>query len=54
LHGRYSAIPSRPLREISRGRFPQTPFSDMEIPAPLARMFGPEAAGITVMEMPTR
>jgi fatty acid-binding protein DegV len=54
LRGRYSAIPSRPLREIARERFPQTPFSDMEMPAPLARLFGSEAAGITVMEMPGR
>ena len=54
LRGRYSTVPSRPLREIARERFPQTPFSDMEMPAPLARLFGSEAAGVTVMEMPGR
>ena len=54
LRGRYSAIPARSLREITRERFPRTPFSDMEMPAPLARLFGSEAVGITVMEMPGR
>lgn len=52
LHGRHSAIRSRPLRELARERFPEIPFADMEMPAPLARLFGPQAAGITVMEMP--
>jgi fatty acid-binding protein DegV len=54
LRGRYSAISARPLREITRERFPRTPFSDMEMPAPLARLFGSEAVGITVMEIPGR
>jgi fatty acid-binding protein DegV len=52
LRGRHSSIHSRPLREIARERFPKTPFSDMEIPAPLARVLGSQAAGVTVMEMP--
>lgn len=52
LRGRNSAIRSRLLREISRERFPQIPFSEMEMPAPLVRLFGLQAAGVTVMEMP--
>lgn len=52
LRGRHSAIRSRPLREIAREQFPQTAFSDMEMPAPLARLFGLQATVMTVLEMP--
>ncbi len=52
LRGRHSTIRSRPLRAIASERFPRTPFSDIEMPAPLARLFGSQAAGITVMEIP--
>lgn len=54
LRGRYSAIRSRPLREITRERFPEVPFTDIELPTPLARLFGPQAAGLTIMEIPRR
>ena len=50
LHGRDSAIRSRSLREIAAGSFPTVPFADLELPAPLSRLFGPEAVAVTVME----
>jgi len=52
LRGRHSAIRSRPLREITLEHFPTTVFSDMEMPAPLARLFGSQATAMTVLEMP--
>jgi fatty acid-binding protein DegV len=51
LRGRHSAIHSRPLREITRERFPKIPFSDVEMPTPLALLLGSQAAGVTVMEI---
>lgn len=49
-HGRDSAIRSRSLREIVASSFPNVPFADLEATAPLARLFGPELIGITVLE----
>jgi fatty acid-binding protein DegV len=54
LRGRYSPIRARLLRETAAEQFPQTPFGDAEMPAPLARLFGSQAAAITVMELPKR
>lgn len=50
LSGRDSAIRPRSLREIATENFPEVPFMEMELPAPLAHLFGPETIGITVME----
>lgn len=50
LYGRESAIRPRSLREIASENFPSVPFSEMSIPAPLARHFGPETIGVTIME----
>jgi fatty acid-binding protein DegV len=50
MSGRDSAIRSRSLREIAAESFPKVPFIDLEMPAPLASLFGPETIGITVME----
>lgn len=54
LRGRNSTLRSRPLREITKERFPETPFSEAELSATLATVFGAQAVGITVMEMPER
>lgn len=50
LHGRDSAIRSRSLREIALENFPAVPFSDLEMPVPLSRLFGSEAIAVTIME----
>lgn len=53
MRGKGSTLRSRPLREVSKELFPQTPFSEMDMPVALATLFGPQAVGITIMEMPT-
>lgn len=50
LRGRESAIRSRSLRDIVVSSFPEVPFADLEATVPLARLFGPELIGITVLE----
>lgn len=50
LHGRESAIRARSLREIAVDNFPEVPFAEMETPAPLARLFGPETVGVVILE----
>lgn len=50
LHGKDSAIRPRSLREIAAQNFPEVPFTDLETPPVLARLFGPETVAITVME----
>jgi len=43
---------ARQLREAASGLFPGTPFTEMELNAPLSALFGAQAVGITVLEMP--
>lgn len=50
LSGRDSAIRPRSLRDIATNNFPGIPFTDLDLPAPLMRLFGPETVGITIME----
>ena len=53
LHGKNSTLRSRPLREVSRELFPTTPFSEVDMPVVLSMLFGTQAVGMTIMEMPT-
>jgi len=50
LSGRDSAIRPRSLRDIAANNFPGIPFSELDLPAPLTHLFGPETIGITIME----
>jgi DegV family protein with EDD domain len=52
LRGKSNTLRSRPLREITKELFPQTPFSEGDMCVALATLFGEQAVGITVMEMP--
>ncbi len=52
LRGKGSTLRSRPLREVSKELFPDTPFSEVDMPLALAALFGAQAVGITVMEIP--
>jgi fatty acid-binding protein DegV len=54
LHGKNNILRSRPLREIAKGLFPETPFSEADLSTPLVILFGAQAMGITVMEEPKR
>jgi hypothetical protein len=42
----------RSLREVTRNLFPRTPFGKIEMSDPLTALFGPQAIGSAVMEMP--
>jgi DegV family protein with EDD domain len=52
LRGKSSTLRSRPLREITKELFPKTPFSEADMSSALATLFGAQAVGITVMEIP--
>ncbi len=52
LRGHGNTLRRRSLREVTRNLFPHTPFGEIEMSAPLTALFGPQAIGITVMEMP--
>jgi fatty acid-binding protein DegV len=52
FRGYNTRLRARPLREVASGLFPGTPFTEMELNAPLAALFGAQAAGITVLEIP--
>jgi DegV family protein with EDD domain len=52
LHGAGNTLRTRPLREMSRELFPETRFNEIELSAPLDTLFGPQAMGITLLEMP--
>ena len=52
LHAKNSTLRSRPLRELAKNLFPETPFSEVDMSAPLVGLFGSQAVGMTVMEMP--
>jgi fatty acid-binding protein DegV len=54
LHGRESTIRSRSLRDIVAENFPEVPFANLDLPFPLAHLFGPETVGITIMEVGNR
>ncbi len=54
LRGKSSMLRSRPLREVSKELFPETPFSEVDMSLILATLFGAQAVGITVMEIPDR
>ena len=51
LRGKGSTLRSRPLREVSKELFAETPFTEVDMPAALITLFGTQAVGITVMEM---
>jgi len=52
LRGSTSRMRTRPLREAAGGLFPGTPFTEMELNAPLTSLFGAQTVGLTVLEMP--
>lgn len=52
LRGKNSTLRSRPLREVAKELFPSTPFNEAELSVSLVTLFGPQAVGVTVMEMP--
>ena len=52
LRGKNSTLRSRPLREVSKELFPATPFSEVDMPAVLSMLFGVQAVGMTIMEVP--
>jgi DegV family protein with EDD domain len=54
LRGKNNILRSHPLREIAKRLFPKTPFSEVDLSAPLITLFGVQAVGITVMEVPKR
>jgi fatty acid-binding protein DegV len=52
FRGYTSRLRTRPLREAASGLFPGTPFTEMELNAPLSTLFGAQAFGMTILEMP--
>jgi fatty acid-binding protein DegV len=52
FRGYTTRLRARQLREAASGLFPGTPFTEMELNAPLSALFGAQAVGITVLEMP--
>jgi fatty acid-binding protein DegV len=53
FRGYTSRLRTRPLREAASGLFPGTPFTEMELNLPLTTLFGAQAFGMTVLEIPT-
>jgi len=52
FRGYTGRLRTRPLREAACGLFPNAPFTEMDLNTPLAALFGAQAFGITVLEMP--
>ena len=52
FRGYTTRLRARQLREAASGLFPGTPFTEMELNAPLSALFGAQAVGMTVLEMP--
>jgi DegV family protein with EDD domain len=52
LRGQGNSVRARPLREIAKELFPETPFREVDMSVALLTLFGVHAVGITVMEIP--
>lgn len=52
FRGYATRLRARQLRESANGLFPGTPFTEMDLNAPLSALFGAQTAGITVLEIP--
>jgi fatty acid-binding protein DegV len=52
FRGYATRLRARQLRESAGGLFPGTPFTEMDLNAPLSALFGAQTAGITVLEIP--
>jgi fatty acid-binding protein DegV len=52
FRGYTTRLRARQLRESANGLFPGTPFTEMDLNAPLSALFGAQTAGITVLEIP--
>jgi fatty acid-binding protein DegV len=52
--GTGNPLRARPLRELTRDLFPGVVFSEVEIPAPLATLLGPQSTGVIILEMPVK
>jgi fatty acid-binding protein DegV len=51
LKGSQNHLRTRPLRQYVGEMFPETPFSEHTLNAPLTTMLGPQSIGLTVMEL---
>jgi DegV family protein with EDD domain len=51
LKGQQNHLRTRPLREYVSEMFPETPFSEYALNAPLTALLGPQTIGLTVMEL---
>jgi fatty acid-binding protein DegV len=52
FRGYATRLRARQLRESANGLFPDTPFTEMDLNAPLSALFGAQTVGITVLEIP--
>jgi fatty acid-binding protein DegV len=52
FRGYTTRLRARQLRESASDLFPGTPFTEMDLNAPLSALFGAQTAGITVLEIP--
>ena len=52
FRGYTTRLRARQLREAASSLFPGTPFTEMNLNAPLSALFGAQTAGITVLEIP--
>jgi len=52
FHGQAPNPRARPLRSEVGSRFPETPFTELEINPALSNLFGPQLVGLTLMELP--
>jgi len=50
IKGMRSHTRTRPLKQFAAELFPETPFSEHGLPAPLTRLFGDDAMGLVVMD----
>lgn len=51
IKGSQNQVRSRPLKQYVNEIFPAAPFSEHSLNEPLTRLFGPQAIGLTVMEV---
>jgi fatty acid kinase fatty acid binding subunit len=51
LKGQQNHLRTRPLRQFVGEMFPETPFSEHALNAPLTALLGPQTIGLTVMEL---
>jgi hypothetical protein len=52
FRGHESSLRARPVRDAATNLFPSVPFTEMEMNPGLTALFGSQAIGLTIMELP--